>query len=252
MLQMRPAQLEVFESAAARRFEATLTAALRQRIPGHVRAMGESGLRKLVALGVKRAQAWGFHDQRSVWYYLRVMAWLGSHFDHDQQYPWALAMLGEPAADGAQNRAERLYKTALAYWRLVAGDNHAYLSDAVSFLVGRDAALCLGPAGGLADPQTLADRLAPVHWERYAAQGEGAVLSLTETGLAQAAQQGLHTPLDRAVYVLLQFLLGSHFVEDPQYPWTGRLLRRVEAGGPGIAEVLYGELVNHLRTCYLE
>ena len=75
---------------------------------------------------------------------------------------------------------------------------------------------------------------------------------MTETGLAQAAQRGLHTPLDRAVYVLLQFLLGSHFVDDPQYPWAGPLLERAAEGGPGIAEALYGELINHLRTCYQE
>lgn len=253
MLQMRPAQMAALQNAAAKRFEATLAATLQQQVPGHVRAMGESGLNRLVALGVRRAEEWGFHDQLSVWYYLRVMLWLGSHFDHDQQYPWASAVLREPTAVGAQGRAERLYKTALAYWRLVAGDRHAYLSKAVSFIVGRDAALCLlGPPEGLADPQILADRLAPVHWERYAAQGETAVLSLTETGLAQATQRGLHAPLDRAVYVLLQFLLGSHFVEDPRYPWTGQLLQRVGAGGPGTADALYGGLVNHLRTCYPE
>lgn len=250
MLHMRPAQMAALENAATKRFEATLTASLRQRVPGHVRAMGESGLSHLVALAVKRAKAWGFHDQRSVWHYLRAMVLLGAHFDHDRQYPWARAMLGEPSADGAQSRAERLYKAALAYWRLVAGDDHAYLSEAVRFIAGRDAALCLGPPEGLTDPQRLADRLAPVHWERYAVQGEGAVFSLTQTGLAQAAQRGLHAPLDRAVYVLLQFLLGNHFVADPQYPWTGQLLQRASEGEPGMAEALYGGLVNHLRTCY--
>ncbi len=250
MLQRRPAHREAFQISAAKRFEAALAAALRPRLPGHLHAMGESGLSELVALGVARARGWGFHDQRAVWYYLRVMLWLGSHFDRDPQYPWAQAILGGPAADGSRHRAERLYQSALAYWRLVAGDDHAYLSEAVSFLAGRDAVLCLGTSERLADSQTLPARLATVHWQRYAAQGDRAVLSLTESGLAQAARWGLRAPLDRAVFVLAQFLLGSHFLEDPQYPWTGGLMARVAAGERGMAEALYGELVNHLSTCY--
>src|SRR5262245_591124 len=119
MFVIRKKHLEAFEKSATERFEGDALAFLRDAFPAHWAYAGEPKMRELVALGLQEARSHRLSTERNVCHYLSFMCLLGSGFDADPQYPWAAAILDDPATTAEDVRMDQLLgkvKKYLKHW----------------------------------------------------------------------------------------------------------------------------------------
>jgi hypothetical protein len=77
--------------------------------------MGETTLRKLIRDAIESAKAYNITTERGVVLYTTLMFLLGSGFDKDPQFPWAIAVLNDESIPDESARVDRLYKEAMAF-----------------------------------------------------------------------------------------------------------------------------------------
>jgi hypothetical protein len=91
------------------------TVSFLQRIwPEKCRAIGADVLNQLVIYGTESAQSYDIIGQRGVVLYTVLMFMLGSGFDSDPQFPWAVEALKDESAMNEAVKIDRLYKKAIA------------------------------------------------------------------------------------------------------------------------------------------
>jgi hypothetical protein len=107
MMKVRKAQMEALESVAVEAFVDEMVVHLRECFPEPCRDLGPVGLRELLRVGVERAEAHGFTNEREVSLYLGLMLVFGRDFDRKE--PWARAILEDTEPEDAEARMERLH-----------------------------------------------------------------------------------------------------------------------------------------------
>src|SRR5688572_16938045 len=119
MLQVRPAQMEVFDAAAMRPFEDEMVVHSKEFSPRLCEVIGDDQLRVALRRAIARAQRYKFTNRGPIRLFIEMTFLFGSAFDTDPQYPWAAKILTAP--DDEMSRAEQLCAQVLAYQEKVSG-----------------------------------------------------------------------------------------------------------------------------------
>jgi len=88
---------------------------LKKFFPKYYEIYGEPLIRQVIQYGIERAELYGFLTKRDTPLYIDLMLLLGSHFDQDFQYPWAIEILDDESIANPIEKADRLYDRALKY-----------------------------------------------------------------------------------------------------------------------------------------
>ena len=94
-------------------FPAGMIGLFREIHPWKSEMLGAEGLKKLIAAGSESALRHGINGDRGRMVYLLHMFIIGSGFDKDPQFPWAEAILTDPAIPDETERVNRLYQAAM-------------------------------------------------------------------------------------------------------------------------------------------
>lgn len=250
MLVMRDAQMATFEQAAIHNFENRLLEHLEEFFPRHCEILGEEQVRKVIRLGIERAEQYELVSERDLHLYVSLMFMLGSYFDQDLQLPWAARILKDENIIYANDRADQLYDRAMAFLNEAAGDENQYLENAlrkvrefpVSALTrsGEDKQLSFG--------DYVLKSLYALFPEKYEAVGDPAIRQMVRQGYQSARNYGLTGEAGIAIYIGLMFMLGSGFDRDPRYPWAEAILMDVALADP----VKKGEALYRSAMAYLD
>lgn len=192
---------------------------LRARFPDRVDRLGPRQARRVVDLTIERAARHGLTTTRDVCLYLNLMLRLGSRFDDDPQFPWARRTLADTRHRSPSDRLCACYDEALRFLQQILGPGGSHVRaviDRIPVLIHElESAVPaeVDPARALA----LLRRLYP---EKCKALGEPVLEVFLLQAMRKAARSDLATPQDVLLHVGACFMLGFHFDEDPQYPWT--------------------------------
>lgn len=115
MLKIRRTQRKALDEHQARYFE--------NRMVQHVQMFGtddaifadEIALRELIRRGIARARQYSITAERDVCLFIDLMLAFGASFDTDPQFPWAAAILNDPAQNHPSVKIDALYEEALKH-----------------------------------------------------------------------------------------------------------------------------------------
>lgn len=217
MLRIQKEQMAAFERESLLNFEEHVLRQVIAAHPVHHRILGETPLRAAVHLGFERAGRYGFRFARSLRTYVDLMFMLGSGFDTDPQLPWIAAVLADGARKDEAVRADLLFATANAYLMRVAGPSNEHLLGALAR--ARTLPIPAGPTLEVAPP--LLQILMPTKCEELGPEG---IARLLQCGREAAARYGITAAGGVALYVMLMFILGAGFDQEPLAPWASAIL----------------------------
>jgi hypothetical protein len=250
VLKIRPEQVVALEQVSVASFKGELVRHLKDFAPRHAEVIGEAGLRRVVDLGIERAEAHGFNRRGPVTLYVELTMLLGCDFDRDPQLPWVLPALQDPHESDQMRRAERLHAAALAYLERVAGPDLAYARNALRRAkeLNPDAF----PSRGEGFEGKLLAQLSRWYPEKADYLGEDRLRLLVRTGLAEARRHGVRSGRGAGVFIGLMFVLGVGFAHDPQHPWIAGTLDNPAIADPEKrAERLYSKAMTYLDRVLL-
>lgn len=98
-------QMEAFSKYMRRQFEDRMVNHIRASFSDQTRQLDEQGLRKLVILGINRAEGYGIAFEDDIQRYLEYMMLLSQDFDTNPRSSWAGNILLDDGVDGAQKIA---------------------------------------------------------------------------------------------------------------------------------------------------
>ena len=249
MLVIRKAQMAVLEQAVVRTFENRMIEHLEEFFPKHCEILGREQVRKVIRLGLERAEKYDLVSERDVHLYVGLMFMLGSYFDQDPQLPWAAKILTDEEITDPNDRADQLYDQAMAYLDEVAGDESQYLDRAlrkmrelpVSALsrTGEDKQISFG--------DYMLKLLYALFFEKYQTVGDPNMRQLVRQSYQAARSYNLTSEPGMAIYIGLMFMLGSGFDRDPQCPWAEAVLSDATLTDPAKKdELLYQSAMAYL------
>lgn len=245
MFQVRPAQMEVFEQAALRRFEDEMVVHLRQLAPQHCNAVGEEGLRQVIRTGFKRAASYGLTNRGPVRFYIDLMIMLGSDFDTDPQYPWAAALLKDLAVPDQMIRADRLYEKAMDYSAKVFGRGYEQEKAAVR----RAGAVKYEelPSSAADSIRELVKYFENVFPEKVRYLGELPVRALAARAKILSEQHRLAPERGPVVLAGIMFAFGHGVTTDPQFRWVSATLTKDTQDAATRTERLFRRALTYQR-----
>lgn len=231
MLVMRDAQMTTFEQAAVHNFENRLLEHLKEFFPRHCEILGEEQVRKVIRLGIERAEQYELVSERDLHLYVGLMFMLGSYFDQDPQLPWAARILKDENIVDPSDRADKLHDRAMAFLNEAAGQESQYEERALrKFCELPTSALSrTGEDKELSFGDYMLKLLYALFPEKYQAVGDPAIRQLVRQGYQSARSYGLTDEKGSAIYISLMFVLGGGFDSDPQYPWAEAVLKDAES-----------------------
>ncbi|MGH1341101.1 MAG: hypothetical protein ACRBN8_06090 [Nannocystales bacterium] len=197
--------------------------------PQHCLVLTDPGARAAVDIGIARAQRHGFHAQADVSAFVSLMVLLGVHFDEDPQLPWAGASLRKHNAANRRDAMAALLATSAARMEPMIGPDGALYRRALAWVLHHDFDEI---AAHSEDDPGLHQLLGLMFRPKYELLGEPAVQQLIEHGRSLTHAHGLTTNAGVGVWVMLMFLLGRGFDQDPFHPWASRAVQRRTAENP--------------------
>jgi hypothetical protein len=245
MLIIRRSQMEALKQLPLKAFIGRMVLHLRKYFPEHCHVLGEAQTRKVIGLGIERADSHGFNAAVDVCRYINLMFMLGSFFDEDPQLPWAAEILKSRGGGGP--KMKRLYDRAVIYLERVSGpDGEHFRRMLVRVRRSRFETLVgIRPDDLVGQMSSLLEGIYPQKWLET---GEAGTRCLMADGIRAAEGHGLATPEGIGIYTSLIFILGSHFERDPLYPWAAATLAdRSEAVASSRARLLYEEAIAGLN-----
>jgi predicted transcriptional regulator len=250
MLVIRETQMAAFEQAALRNFENRLLGHLEEFFPKHREVLGEEQMRKVIRLGIERAESYGLVSERDLHLYVGLMFMLGSYFDQDPQLPWATKILTDENIIDPSARADRLHDRAMAFLNEAAGQESQFLERALR--KARELPTSALSRSGEDRQLSFGDHMLKLlhAWypEKYQAVSDPVIRQLIRQGYQVARGHGLTDEKGIAVYLGLMFLLGGGFDRDPQHPWAEAVLRDATLIDP----VKKGESLHQSAMAHLE
>lgn len=220
---IRKEQMSAMKDAAVISFENRMIEHLRNLFPKHHEVLHDSGLLKVVQLGINRAGSYKIDAESPVCHYIDLMFLLGSNFDTDLQLPWAGEILRDADVPNQFVRIDKLYSTALAYLDEVAGPGNAHIKEAL-FRLRKEVRLVPSTIAYGDFMPYLAARFRDVYPQKCSRIGKECLNQLIQSGVAEALSRGFAGMEGLALYVCLIFALGSGFASDPQFPWAQAVL----------------------------
>ena len=224
MLQIRNDQMLAFQSDRHRRFDDSLVAHVKTYFASHFEAQGEACVRRTAHLAQKRAAAYGFQDERSVFLYLTVVYMYGLYFDEDRLLPWVGDILVDKPAKDVDSTIDKLADEALIRFQKITGDGQRSLFRTLS-KVKKELPRLLSESDGSEFEIEMAQRLYKIDPRRHDAFGSDAVLNLIRDSRLKTSRYGLFSQEGNRLFVLAAFMLGSHFDNDPMWERINRHLK---------------------------
>lgn len=239
---IRKQQLTVFGRAARETFERRLLEHIQEFFPVHWREVGRDGLHDVTRLGITNAASHGLETQREITLFVSLMLYFGSHFDTDDQLPWATQGLADVSDGDAFTRIEKTYHSALDYMGRVAGPNGQFAMSALRrFTMAAQARSRLA----------LGDSLGSIYPEKYDVLDDGQRDRLAERAIECARTYRLDAGQGASLCAGLSLLLGHGFARDPQFPWIGHVLNdRQIPDAAGRLAALQEAVVLHLSRWF--
>lgn len=244
MLIIRKEQMEVFEKASSGHFEPRAVQHLKQAFPKSCAMAGDKAVRQLANSSSQRAKKYHLTSQSAVRLFTDLMFLLGAHFDTDPQLPWASEVLNSKDPTDESAKARRLHAEATTYLDRVFGAGNKFYAEARQRLL--DTSIEVPPGAGRLTDATLAS-LGSIWPQKFEELGEEGARLLSQNGTAQANTYGITGERGCLVFVILMFLFGSGFANDPLTPWAGNVLNDRQLSGDKRVRKLFTEAINHLK-----
>lgn len=221
MLVIRKEQMDTFRMVARRAFEDAMAQHLKTFSPLLCKAAGEERLRETIRLGISQAGSYGFTFRGPLRLYLELMLSLGSHFDTDPQYPWAIQILSNQEAPQMQ-RAEALYEKAVDCFKVIFGPNNIYLRTAVRNV--RCTLLQPLPLHQTDILSVISKQIAQVYPQKAIYVSTENLTALLRQGSDRARDHRLLSTRGGVLFIMLTLILGHCCSSDPLYPWIAQTL----------------------------
>lgn len=223
MLHIRQSQLDAFEDEVRPVLVEEAAARLRLRYGPYCAALGPEAVRATVELGMRRAEARGA-DGDGVDAFIELMILLGSGFDRDPLLPWVEELLADAAPGELSERLLQVSTAAARFLDETAGHEARSLRAALAKLAAYPWSRWSVPEGVGLD-EAIVDTLRTLYLDKHQAlERRGLVQALLRGGRATAARHELVDDRGIMLIVVLQLMLGTHFDDDPQFPWARRAL----------------------------
>ena len=222
MLVIRKSQIDSLTHASLQQFEDEMVGYLKEFAPRLSEVLNERGVRRVILLGVERAEGYGFTNRGPCRFYLELMFTLGSQFDTDPQLPWAQDVLTDKKITDQMLRADALYRASAGYLDQVLGPENEYAVKALERL-GAARLEEYDLAGDDAVNRALSGMRA-MYPQKSDYVGEAVLRLITLRGFALADEYHVASPYGRALMVALTFGFGHRVVADPLYPWMAATL----------------------------
>ncbi len=246
MLIISKNQIELFEDIKGPGFEDAALGHLRDSFPKRLEILDENTLRSIIKSGRDRANNYNMHTKRGVILFIDLMFLFGSRFDEDPQMPWAGKVLTDTAIIDENKRIVHLNAEANACLDAVSGKDNEYIDEALQNIRN--------------EPMDRLDLILADDFEKYVLAllhrifptkynylEEDGVLRMIERGKEMAIEHGMTTVRGTIIYMELQFMLGTDFATDPQYPWVEDILINDGNTDPALkAEKLYRAAMDYL------
>lgn len=210
MLILRKEQEVVLRAAVIEAFVQRVLGHLRTHFFEDVEMLGPAQTRRVVELGMARAQRHGVTVSTDVYRYVVAMFLFGGRFDEDPLLPWAAAALAEPHPPA--RRLDHLFDEGFDFLELAGGAGGEYYRRAMVRLLTL-------PFRDLTS-RPVRETLDAVYPRRCRAFGDTILRGLVDRAERAAAVHGLADEPGVIVYALMAFMLGTHFDRDPRYPWA--------------------------------
>lgn len=220
---IRNEQMAAFQEAADRDFENRAIQYLQENFPRRCETVGPENLHPIVQIGRKCAAHYQCFGEQGIVVYLHLMFILGSGFDSDPQLPWAAEILND-AEKHEITRTESLWQKAHEYAFLVNGEENEYLNRAILKIKEYPLSTPSNKLDANFDEQVL-QLLKSLYPEKYDALDEAALDALIQAATEKAAQYGITGKLGSRMMVVLMFIFGGGFDDDPLLPWAAEILR---------------------------
>jgi hypothetical protein len=246
MLTMRQEQVEAFRQHHLQKFEDEMVEHLKGFAPEFCEIRGEACMRRVIGLGIDRAQLYGFTNRGPVRFYIELMLTFGSDFDTDFQLPWVGEILRQPESGNQAIRAERLFGRLNHYAEQVFGPQMEYAIESLrrAELVNTDLAEVAGPA--LVD--WLIARMKMIYPQKCLFIGDSILRRLVEDARGIASTYDMTSNLGIASITVLMFGVGYHVTTDVLYPWVGATLTDDRIGNGSLrAERLYRKATTYCK-----
>ena len=222
MFRIRKEQVEALDKAAFQAFEERVAEHVKESFPKHAELCGEEAVRKVVRIGLERAQEYGIAKEGGLQLYIDLMFLLGSSFDTDPQLPWAAEVLSDTSIEESA-RLDRLFEHANDYMDEVSGPNNEFIDEAQGRILEESRRKV--PREALSNLEGyLAGRLKFIFPEKCRYIGDDCLQAIVALGMDRAREQGLGTERGVLVLIGLKFMLGAGADEDPQFPWVSEIL----------------------------
>lgn len=119
MLLIRSEQIGTLEQVAMRSFEDRAYAHLKRYFHRHCKLLGETQVRKIVPIGLRKSIGYALTAESCVQSYINCMHLLGSGFDSDPLLPWAADALNDRSNADPIKRGDDLYDRGWTYIRYI-------------------------------------------------------------------------------------------------------------------------------------
>lgn len=195
--------------------------------PEKYQALGAENTLKAVRYITEQAKKYGFTTQRNLSLYLGASLMLGSNFDTDPQYPWAIKILHDSQIKHPVKRIDQLDSTIQNYLDSTAGHEDEHYQSALSHFQ-RELLYGFTESASEKIGDTLLIILKKIYPRKYT--------SIENADLKKLIVEGIHTVKDYKIddnsaiinYVTLTYLFGAKSHKDPLLPWVASSLNSTD------------------------
>jgi len=214
--------MEAFEREALQTYEDEMVEHIKQFVPKHSEIIGEPMVRKVVRMGIERANDYDLTTRGPVRFYIELMFILGSDFDTDPQYPWAEEILSDLEITDEMERADRLYEKTINFLKKVEGLEYKYKKEAMH-------RICIMRFEDLPSSEEDFEReieecLQIIYPQKFEYIGETAITELVRSGYEVAQDHAVSAISAISLFVILMFILGHGCFNDSQFFWIKETL----------------------------
>lgn len=215
-----------------------MIAHVERHFPHRAKVAGRKSLDKLVERCFAQADEMELVSERDLFYLLSLQLYFGAGFRIDRQYAIFAAILQRADVATPSARIGRAWREGMAFHRQIAGEQGRHGESAVRRLAGRRLARLLADDSALNSVQAQG-LLAEIWPEKYAAlelQDPQAFAGLMAQVAALAKQHGISSRGAARMLLLLSFVFGFGFAEDPMLePMAGLLPAAARLDGGPVA-----------------
>lgn len=219
MLRIRPDQLEAFEEAVRPSLVEEAVARLRCRHSPYFAALGSTVVFSVVDHGMRRAEQLGVGSTSGIDAVSELILILGVGFDRDPLLPWVSERLARSNC-GIGEELPLLSGAVSRYVEETAGPDAVWMREALQRLAAFDWQRWSVEPGGERSAAIEQVLLGQYPEKMHALKRRGLTETLLRISAQTATQHGLDDDLGVLVVTVLTLLLGTHFHQDPQFPWA--------------------------------